>query len=293
MSLGPSPAAGNLAGAPELPRTAAEVAAYQQFCVFLERSCGITLGVGKEYLVKSRLSRVLEELGSERLADLVSALEANRPPALRLRVIDAMTTNETLWFRDGHPFELLVSQLLPEFESARKPLVRVWSAACSSGQEAYSISMVVSEYQAARPRSMLPRVEIIGTDISPTILAQARQAEYEEFELARGLSPERIARFFTATGKRQRVKDEARGRCSFRELNLLTSFTQLGRFDLVFCRNVLIYFAPATKQDVLARIAQQMNPGACLILGGSEPVTNYAEWFELQRYPRGVVYRRR
>jgi len=293
MSQGTSTAADRMPGVSDLPGTAEEASAYQQFCAFLERSCGITLGVGKEYLVKSRLSRVLEEMGMDRLSDLVRALEANASQALRLRVVDAMTTNETLWFRDGHPFELLANQLLPEFESARKPLLRVWSAACSSGQEAYSISMVVSEYLAAHPRALLPRVEIVGTDISPTVLAQSQRAEYEDFELARGLSPERQARFFSAAGKRQRVKDEVRGRCSFRELNLLTSFTLLGRFDLVFCRNVLIYFSQETKQDILARIAQQMHPGACLLLGGSEPVANYGEWFELQRYARGVVYRRR
>jgi chemotaxis protein methyltransferase CheR len=273
--------------------TASEAAAYQQFCAFLERASGITLGTGKEYLVRSRLSRVFEEMGTERLVDVVNALEADRPLGLRLRVIDAMTTNETLWFRDAHPFELLATRLLPELEAAGKPLVRCWSAACSTGQEAYSISMVVSEYLAMRPRASVPRVEIVGTDISPSVLAQAQRAEYEEFELTRGLSEERLRRHFDDVGRRRRVREEVRARCSFRELNLLGSFTLLGRFDLVFCRNVLIYFSPATRQDILARIAGQMHPGACLLLGGSEPVSHYSEWFELQRYPRGVFYRRR
>jgi len=293
MKHGSLPVAGPLPACPPAPDAMSEAVAYQQFCAFLQRSCGITLGIGKEYLVKSRLSRVLDELGSDRLHDLVRALEANRPANLRLRVIDAMTTNETLWFRDGHPFELLTSRLLPEFESAGKSVIRIWSAACSSGQEAFSISMAVSEYLTQRPRSVLPRVEIVGTDISPSVLAQAQQAEYEDFELSRGLSPDRLARFFSEVGKRKRLRDEVRARCSFRELNLLTSYTLLGRFDLVFCRNVLIYFSQETKQDILARIAQQMHPGASLFLGGSEPVHGYADWFELQRYPRGVLYRRR
>jgi chemotaxis protein methyltransferase CheR len=293
MTQGASFATGATPAASSASGLASEAAAYQRFCTFLEAACGITLGTGKEYLVKSRLSRLLEEHALADLSALVSALEANRPTTLRLRVIDAMTTNETLWFRDAHPFEMFASTILKGFENERKSLVRVWSAACSSGQEAYSISMSVSEYLASGIHGSPPRVEILGTDISPSVLTQAQKAEYEDYEVSRGLSPERLARFFEPVGKRYRVKADLRSRCSFREANLLGSFTLLGRFDVVFCRNVLIYFSQAVKEDILRRIAQQMNPGAYLLLGGSEPVNNYGEWFELQRYPRGVVYRRR
>lgn len=265
---------------------------YQRFCAFLEGACGITLGEGKAYLVRSRLARIMDEFKVADLAALVQKLEANTSRELSIRVIDAMTTNETLWFRDGHPFELLTNKIFPALIAQKRPVIRIWSAACSTGQEPYSISMVVSEFQAKCVGTM-PRVEIIGTDISPSVLKQAERAEYEEYELTRGLSPERLKRFFTPVGRFSRVREEVKKRVTFRELNLLTNFILLGRFDIVFCRNVLIYFTAENKASILDRIAGQMSPGAYLFLGGSEPVTSYGKHYDMLREGRSVYYQRR
>lgn len=264
---------------------------YARFCRFLEIACGITLGDNKAYLVRSRLSRIMQEIEAPNLSVLVDRLERNASPALRVRVVDAMTTNETLWFRDVHPFDILKETLLPEYSGPRTSPVRIWSAACSSGQEPYSISMCVSEFLATRPGALPAGVEIVGTDISPSMLKQAAAGVYDDMELARGLSSERRTRHFVQTGHQCRVRDEIRRRVSFRDINLLQSFSALGRYDIVFCRNVLIYFSHQNKCDIIARIARGLQPRGYLFLGGSEPIANYSDEFEMIRAGRGVVYR--
>ena len=250
------------------------------------------LGDNKQYLVTSRLNRLMREFEIAGFSELMQRLKREPHSQLRERIVDAMTTNETLWFRDSYPFEVLRNAILPEFSKDRPSQLKIWSAACSSGQESYSISMTIQEYLASRPGSLPANIQIIGTDISPTMLRQAKEAVYDRMAVDRGLSEERKRRYFTARGDTQwEVRPEIKNRVSFRELNLMANFSSLGRFDIVFCRNVLIYFSTDLKRDILARIAKTMNPRGYLFLGGSESPSSYSDAFEMVRTPQGVVYR--
>lgn len=264
---------------------------YDGFRKFLEEACGIVLGENKHYLVSSRLGRLMRDFNIPAFGDLMGRLLVQPNGKLRESIIDAMTTNETQWFRDGYPFELLSKTLLPEFAQKRPKQLRIWSAASSSGQEAYSISMTLQEFLLARPGSLPPLMQVVGTDISPSMLREANSASYDKMTLTRGLAPERIQRWFLPKGDRWEVKPEIRGRVSFRELNLLQSYAGMGKFEVVFCRNVLIYFSSDLKRNILERIAQTLNPGGYLFLGGSESPTSYTDAFEIVRTPQGVVYR--
>lgn len=266
---------------------------YEEFRSFLEKTSGIVLGENKHYLVVSRLSGLLGEFGAGSMSELLGRVKDSRTPNLRERVIEAMTTNETYWFRDNFPFDHLQGSILKELGSNAKTALRIWCAACSTGQEPYSVSMAVQEYMTANPGGLRTAVEIVGTDISPAVLRDARAARYDALSMARGLSPERKQRFFTEHDRRWELRPEIRARVSFRELNLFQSYALLGRFDVVFCRNVLIYFSPDAKRDILERIAKILNPGGYLFLGASETMSGYSEAYEMVRAPRGVVYKRR
>lgn len=263
---------------------------YNAFRTFLEDASGIVLGENKHYLVTSRLTRLMKEQGIESFSDLMRKIRTDNK--LRHRIMDAMTTNETSWFRDSYPFDILKEQLLPEFTQQKARQVRIWSAASSTGQEAYSLSMIVSEYAQKNPGGLPANaVQIQGTDISPTVLEQARSGVYEGTVVSRGLSDERKRRFFTRTENGWKVVDDISKRVSFRELNLMKSYSGLGKFDIIYCRNVLIYFSADLKRDILARMARSLNPGGYLVLGGSESISSYSSEFELVRWRNGVIYK--
>lgn len=263
---------------------------YDSFRVFLEEACGIVLGDNKHYLVASRLNRLLKELELESVGELINAMQKQPRSGIRERIIDAMTTNETFWFRDNHPYAMLKDLIFPEIAKKRQGQIRIWSAACSSGQEPYSISMIVQEYGQSRPGSIPGNIEIVGTDISPTMLALCRDAKYDALALSRGLSPERKQRFFAKNGDLWEVKDEIRKRVRFTEINLMNSYSSLGKFDVVFCRNVLIYFSAELKRDILRRISQTLVPGGYLFLGSTETLASYSDDFETVRHEGGIVY---
>jgi len=266
---------------------------YKQFRDFLELQCGIVLGDNKQYLVKSRLGPLMQRFSISTLSELVSKTMSPFERQLRSAVIDAMTTNETLWFRDTYPYELLKNQLLPDLEKTCRS-VKIWSAASSSGQEPYSISMTLLEYQQGRPSAFPGGVSILGTDISNTMLEHCQRAEYDGLALARGLSPERRTRFFEDSGKgMMRVKEVVRKKVSFRHLNLLDSYTLLGKFDIIFCRNVLIYFSPEVKTKIIRQFAQSLNSRGYLILGASESLSSLNEDFEMLRCNPGIIYRKK
>jgi len=263
---------------------------YNQFKTYLEQSCGLMLGDNKHYLVSSRLTGLLEEFNSSSVGDLIQKIVSRPDAKLRERVIEAMTTNETFWFRDAFPFDILQSQIFPELES-KVGGIKIWSAACSSGQEAYSISMATEEYKASNPGKLRGDVRIVGTDISPQIVRAAQEACYDNLAMTRGLSPERKKKFFQQKGDCWEVNANIKARASFRGLNLLQSYSMLGKFDIVFCRNVLIYFSPENKRDILERIRQTLNPRGYLFLGASESLSNYSDDFEMIRCNPGVLYR--
>jgi chemotaxis protein methyltransferase CheR len=264
---------------------------YKKFKNFLEKACGITLGEGKQYLIISRLTKLLRDEGFSSVAELLTAIELNQPQYLRDLVIDAMTTNETSWFRDRNPFEVLATDVFPLWDKEKKRQCKIWSAACSSGQEPYTISIALSEYKAITATTNLNLASIVATDISASMLQEAKQADYAESIVGRGLSSIRQQQFFRQNGDRWIVADDIRQRVSFKEQNLLSTYDDLGKFDIIFCRNVLIYFASERKADILNRMAQALNPGGFLFLGASETVMGYSDAFEMKRSASGVYYR--
>ncbi len=264
---------------------------YDGFRQFLEQACGIVLGDKKHYLISSRLTPLMAEFAAPSLSALLDMLKADRRSGLRERVIDAMTTNETSWFRDAGIFDLLKRNILPELSKNRTLPINLWSAACSSGQEPYSISMAVQEFTSTGLGRPGGEVQILATDISPTMLSQAADGRYDQAALVRGLSEERKQRFFIPLSTQWEIRPELKKRVRFKELNLLKPYQGLGRFDIIFCRNVLIYFSQNIKRDILTRATALLNPGGYLFLGSAESLTSHSESFEMLRFPEGIVYR--
>ncbi|SIN75134.1 protein-glutamate O-methyltransferase CheR [Salinivibrio sp. ES.052] len=263
---------------------------YRDFCKHLEAKCGIVLGDSKQYLVRSRLSPLVNKFGLASLSELVKSVITGRNRELAVAAIDAMTTNETLWFRDTYPYEVLAHRLLPELAKSRKP-IKIWSSASSSGQEPYSIAMTVAETQQRKP-GMLGSVSITATDISTSMLEACRQGIYDNLALGRGLSPERRRTFFEeADDGKMRIKENIKRMVTFRPQNLMESYSLLGKFDIIFCRNVLIYFSPDMKAKVLNQMAGALNPGGYLILGASESLTGLTDKFEMIRCNPGIIYK--
>ncbi|RDE22385.1 protein-glutamate O-methyltransferase CheR [Motiliproteus coralliicola] len=256
---------------------------------FLQEACGILLGDNKEYLVSSRLSSIMNEQSYSSLDELVSAMR--RSSRLKEQVVDAMTTNETLWFRDIHPFNILRDRLLPELSSGMQPL-RIWSAACSSGQEPYSISMTLDEFKRSRPGQLKAGERIVATDISPTMLEHARRGTYDMLAVGRGLQKDHLSRHFrqNAEGGWQ-INRDIQSRVEFKSLNLLGNYGILGKFDIVFCRNVLIYFSSDLKQQILRKIHTQLKPGGYLFLGASESLGHLSDIYEMVHCSPGIIYR--
>lgn len=266
---------------------------YKTFRDFLEQQCGIVLGDNKQYLVKSRLAPLMQRFSVNSLSELVAKTLSPFERQLRSAVIDAMTTNETLWFRDTYPYELLKKTILPELEKDHRN-VKIWSAASSSGQEPYSIAMTALEYQQSKPAAFGLGVQILGTDISNTMLEHCQRAEYDGLALSRGLSPERRSKFFEDSGNgMMRVKENVRRNVSFRHLNLLDSYTLLGKFDIIFCRNVLIYFSADVKAKIIRQFAQSLNSKGYLLLGASESLPSTNSDFEMIRCNPGIIYRKK
>jgi chemotaxis protein methyltransferase CheR len=266
---------------------------YHQFRMFLEQQCGIVLGESKQYLVKSRLVPLMAKFDVASLSELVAQTLNPVKRQLRAAVIDAMTTKETLWFRDGYPFELLKKDLLPGFKNQRAPL-KIWSAASSSGQEPYSIAMVIYEFQQSNPGAFPGGVQIIGTDISTTMLDHCKHAHYDSLALSRGLSLERQRQFFENSGNGMlKVKDMIKKMVSFRQLNLLNSYSLLGQFDLIFCRNVLIYFAPELKSKIISQIHTTLKKDCFLFLGASESLSGINQNFNMIRCNPGIIYQKK
>jgi chemotaxis protein methyltransferase CheR len=266
---------------------------YLKFRQFLEKQCGIVLGENKQYLVRSRLASLLYKYSYSSADELINVVVRGHDRGLLQSVIDAMTTNETLWFRDNYPFDLLVKDLLPDLAKTNRN-IKIWSAACSSGQEPYSIAMAILEFQRQRPGILRGGVDIVATDLSSEMLSKCELGVYDELSLARGLSPQRRQAFFQQHEMgRMQIKPEVRRMVTFKSFNLLSSYAALGRFDIVFCRNVLIYFSADVKQRILQQIAGQLQPKGVLFLGASESISSASDTYSMVKCQPGLYYQKR
>jgi chemotaxis protein methyltransferase CheR len=237
----------------------------------LRAGSGLAIGPDKEYLLETRLAPLIRRHELRDLDGLADRLRSGGAPALERDVIEAMTTNESFFFRDGKPFDHFRTRALPSLCACRPAgaRLRVWSAAASSGQEAYSLAMIVAESRAAVGTRA---VDILGTDIARDQLARASEGLYSQFEVQRGLPVQMLLKYFAKEGANWRIAAPLRAAVAFREGNLLGDLRHLGQFDVVFCRNVLIYFDPPTKTRALEAIARQLAPDGLLYLGGAETV---------------------
>ena len=256
---------------------------------FLKQQSGLVLSADKTYLVESRLIPVARRRGLQGLEDLIAAVRGGRDATLAVEVVEAMTTNESFFFRDIKPFETLRDVVLPRLVAARKAegaqRLRIWSAACSSGQEPYTIAMMMKEHPSLLQGMA---VDIVATDLSQEILAKARTGTYSQFEAQRGLPIQLLMKYFSQAGEHWQIDSAVRAMVSFQQANLLQDLSRFGKFDVVFCRNVLIYFDGPTKTDVLNRIRRMMPKDGILYLGGAESVLGITEAFTTLPGERGV-----
>ena len=270
--------------------------AFELLREMIRSSSGIDLASSKAYLVQARLGPLLEGNGCADFLELHA--KATRPDGTKLReaIVDAMTTNETLWFRDDGPWKVLRKALMPAFcerlESGEARKIRIWSAASSTGQEPYSVAMVIRDYieDRAGPGVKPEAFEIIGTDLSPSALFVAMTARYDQLAASRGLDPDMQERHFKTDGDSIVVRREVKSMVRFQQQNLIEDFSKLGPFDLVLCRNVLIYFANDTRKDIVGRIAGVLRPGGALILGGAESLQGALALFKLNRAGTSLYY---
>ncbi|MGI8546152.1 MAG: CheR family methyltransferase [Gemmatimonadaceae bacterium] len=266
---------------------------YSFLSALLRRNSGLALGAGKEYLLESRLPPVALTYGFSSLVELVAVLRARPHAELVKAVCDAMTTGETFFFRDTVPFDVMRTVMLPDLaERCRKsgrPL-RIWCAAASTGQEPYSVAMMIAEASGLLAGV---RIDVIATDYAAHVLNRARRGTYTQMEVQRGLPDRLLRKYFTEDQDGFHIVDEIRRRVTFRELNLTESFRSMGQFDMIICRNVLIYFDTETKKDVLDRLATTLAPGGYLFLGSTETAYGLTERLgRLSAIPTSVHMRR-
>ena len=260
---------------------------------YIHEICGISLDESKAYLLETRLGGLLRDAGAASFSELYYRAKSDLANALRRKIIDAITTNETSFFRDGAPFELVRQKLIPELvdrrrkSGARLVPIRIWSAACSTGQEAYSVGIVLKE--------MLGNlagydIRIVGTDISDKAVAAASYGQFSRLELDRGMPPDKLMRYFAPAAGQWKVRDEIRALATFRTMNLLQPFTFPAPFDLVFCRNVAIYFTEPDKVRLFQNLGRALARDGALIIGSTESLTGLCPEFEPKRHLRSVFY---
>jgi chemotaxis protein methyltransferase CheR len=253
----------------------------------LKQRSGLDLSADKHYLVESRLVPLARKAGLPGIAELVQRMKGGGAEVLTTEVVEAMTTNETFFFRDKIPFDHLRDTIVPallQSRSNRKSL-RIWSAACSTGQEPYSIAMCLKEKGAALSGW---RIEIVATDLSKEVLEKSRSGIYSQFEVQRGLPIQLLVKYFAQVGELWQLNSEIRGMVQHRQLNLLHDFAHLGKFDVIFCRNVLIYFDQETKINIFDRMAKVMEVDGMLMLGAAESVVGITDAFRPLADKRGL-----
>ena len=258
---------------------------YEFLRKLLKERSGLDLSADKQYLVESRLIPLARRAGLTGIAELVAKIKAGSA-ALTSEVVEAMTTNETFFFRDKIPFDHLRESILPALVQARagRRSLRIWCAASSTGQEPYSIAMCVKEFAGLAGW----RVEIVATDLSQEVLEKSKAGIYSQFEVQRGLPIQMLVKYFTQTGELWQLKPDLRAMVQHRQLNLLQDFSQLGTFDVIFCRNVLIYFDQDTKVAVFDRLARMLEADGVLLLGAAESVVGISDAFKPYPERRGL-----
>jgi chemotaxis protein methyltransferase CheR len=261
---------------------------------FIQEHCGISLGDEKAYLVETRLAGLMVQHACADFGAFYRLAKNDPSPALREKIIDAMTTNETLWFRDTHPFVILNEKLLPplaeEILRGTRFRIRIWSAACSTGQEPYSLAMAIHEFCRTHPGIQPSHFEILASDISPSVLFLAKAGRYDENAVRRGLPDDMRARYFTSDGAVWKVNEEVKSLVTFRKFNLQDSMEPLGRFDIIFCRYVTIYFAEDFKRRIFDGLARLLAPSGHLLVSAVESLRGIASQFLPQTHAGGLYY---
>ena len=274
------------------PATSLTSTDFDFVCRLVHQESAIVLGTGKEYLVESRLLTLARQVGERSVPDLVRRLQREPRGPLAGLVVDAMTTNETSFFRDRHPFDALRATVLPELLRTRAASRRidVWCGAASAGQEPYTLAMLVREALEGRPGWTS---SLLATDISAEMLERTRNGRYSQLEVNRGLPAPMLVKWFERVGTEWQVKPALRSMVQVRQLNLAAPFPSLGSYDVVFLRNVLIYFDPPTKRQVLQRVRQVLRPDGLLFLGAAETTLTIDDAWERVVLDRATAYRPR
>lgn len=263
---------------------------FELYATLLKERSGLALVPEKEYLLESRLTPIARNHSLTDLAGLAAELRSKRSEPLIREVVEAMTTNESFFFRDGQPFEVFRKTVLPSLLESRKSAkrLRIWSAACSTGQEPYSLAMILKE-EAAKLAGW--RIEILGTDLSSEVLEKAKAGMYSQFEVQRGLPIQMLMGYFEQIGEMWQIASTIRSMVQYKEFNLLGDLSPLGQFDVIFCRNVLIYFDQETKGKVLANMSKLIPDDGALFLGAAETVLGLSQSFKPVPGQRGMYAR--
>ena len=266
------------------------------FSDYISTISGIHLSSGKGYLLETRLAKMLRSTETDNFTDLYKKIRADFSKKLEQQLLDAMTTNETLFFRDRAPFDLLQHKIIPDLIDKRVPgadinksplSLKIWSAACSTGQEVYSIGIVLKELLGDTTNH---NVTILGTDISDRAVTKASYGYYNWVDIERGLPPDKLNKYFHKENDKWKIDDEIRSLATFKKLNLMNDFSHLGQFDIVFCRNVAIYFPEEKKKSLFNRISKLLKPDGALIIGSTESIATVCPTFESKRYLRSIFY---
>lgn len=263
---------------------------------YIQSISGIYLDQSKTYLFETRLSAIAEANGCKNYQELYNKAKREPNKKIEKQIVDAITTNETLFFRDKGPFELLQHKILPEIIDARsinsrsKVNLKIWSAAASTGQELYSICIVIKELLKNDPNY---NFTLLGTDISDAAISQASYGKYNRFEIERGLDKRYLQKYFTLFGDSWKIKDDIRAMVNFKKLNLMQPFTALGKFDIIFCRNVAIYFTLADRKKLFNKLADSLADDGYLIIGSTESLTGICPRFVPKRHLRSIFYQKK
>ena len=264
---------------------------------YIHEVSGIFLDQSKSYLLETRLSSVAEANGCKSYQELYSKAKGDPAKKIERSIIDAISTNETLFFRDKGPFELLQHKILPEIIDARTPAspnmkttIRIWSAAASTGQELYSIAITIRELIGDLSKY---NISLLGTDISDAAISQASYGKYNKFEIERGLDRRVLQKYFKLFGDSWKINDEIRSMVNFRKMNLMQPFTALGKFDIIFCRNVAIYFTMQDRQKLFNKVADTLTDDGFLVIGSTESLTGVCPRFVPKRHLRSIFYQKK